>query len=555
MAADYNSVPLGQAGTGAAFILPNESLAANRLLETIDYNQQIAQRNALLKQQAAQQLAKSYQDNIFKAKNGQLFNSELMGLAQKHIQQGIDYAKQGWDIYNPNPNNPAQMKAYEQYMSDRARLNNLQQVREKIEADFNQDNDTLAKAQAGLYDPYYTKQQHDFLANTSLQDIVSRGLQLPRIREAFDAEKNIFSKADPVTYEDSRVVGNQKIDNRKFLDIPTRRNAINTISSSLGGKEWFQRQTGLSVEKAQLLPDKLDDIKKFNNDFYKSTPQGQQVLVQNGITDLNSDAYKNFIEQQSALDYQGKKAANGIINTYIDRARAKANEFLKVNPDFSLRDQQLQEQRNYREQVRFNERNQDKSTGSAAQPTDISIPYNEGNATVNARGYIPVSIPKKNFAGVPAYDLTSGQTLPQLQSSGDYSIVGVGNFPFISNPNAKDNLGNTLNGTVAQPNYQKQNPNSVKERAMIHVQSIDPVTKMTNDYLIDYNKLPQNVKNSKSVKEALSNFVPAKEQSSQLQQPAKKVIYRSQIASKAKAAGYSINEYTELLRKNGITIQ
>lgn len=353
MANDFNSVPLGQAGTGAAYILP-ESQAVNTALSLLQQNRQTEQKNQLLKQQYAQQIAKDYQDNIFKAKNGQLFNSELMGLSQKHIQQGIDYAKQGWDIYNPNPNSPQQMQAYQQYMGDRSRLQNMQDIRDKIEKQFNDDNNLLSKAPAGKYDANTIKAQHDFIANNSLSDIVGKGLQLPSVQEAFDPEKNIFQHALPVTFEDSKVVGNQKIDSKKLLDVPTAKNAYSTIANAPGGAQWFQQQTGLTPDQSRILPKSLDAITKFNNDFYRSAimsnganPEleaAKQKLISSGITDLNSDAYKQFIVDQSAQDYQGKQKADAIVNTYVDRARAKAGEFLKNNPDYRMRDQEIQEE-------------------------------------------------------------------------------------------------------------------------------------------------------------------------------------------------------------------
>ena len=353
MANEFNSVPLGQAGTGAAYILP-ESQAVNTALSLLQQNRQTEQRNQQLKQQYAQQIAKDYQDNIFKAKNGQLFNSELMGLSQKHIQQGIDYAKQGWDIYNPNPNNPQQMKAYQEFMGDRAQLYNMQDIRDKIEKQFNEDNNLLSKAPAGKYDANTIKAQHDFIANNTLQDVVRKGLQLPSIQEAFDPEKNIYSKAQPVTFEDSRVVGNQKIDSKKLLVLPTRKNAISTIRNTPGAEQWFQQGTGLTLDQAEMLPKSLDDITKYNNDLYRTAimdggnnPQLEpirQKLVASGITDLNSDAYKQFIEQQSAKDYQGKQEADKIFDTYVDRSRPKAGEFLKNNPDYRMRDQEIQEE-------------------------------------------------------------------------------------------------------------------------------------------------------------------------------------------------------------------
>lgn len=144
----------------------------------------------------------------------------------------------------------------------------------------------------------------------------------------------------------------------------------------------------------------------------------------------------------------------------------------------------------------------------AEQPVDQSIPYNNGKSNVQIKGYVPLSIPNKNFAGNVAYNLTTGQRDQPLESSDSYSVVGVGNTPFIKAGYLKNPK---LEGSVAQPDWVKANPNGVELRPMVHVKKKLPTDEGggTEDYLIDYNKLPQNVKNSKPVRQALGNFRPA----------------------------------------------
>lgn len=142
---------------------------------------------------------------------------------------------------------------------------------------------------------------------------------------------------------------------------------------------------------------------------------------------------------------------------------------------------------------------------TAGQPIDFALPYKTPAgkaANVNAHGYVPVSIPNKNFAGSPAYNLSTGKVEPQLESSDGYSIVGVGNFPFIKK-------GYQLEGSIAQPNFQVKHPDAIESKPMVHIHQPAKGDEEAKDYLIPYDKLPENIKNSKSVKQALSNFVPA----------------------------------------------
>ncbi len=54
-----------------------------------------------------------------------------------------------------------------------------------------------------------------------------------------------------------------------------------------------------------------------------------------------------------------------------------------------------------------------------ATPVQQRIPYLNGKAIVDVPDYVPLSIPKKNFAGSPAYNLTDGKRVDGLESSGD----------------------------------------------------------------------------------------------------------------------------------------
>lgn len=192
-----------------------------------------------------------------------------------------------------------------------------------------------------------------------------------------------------------------------------------------------------------------------------------------------------------------------------------------------------------------------------SQPTDITIPYNNGKSNVQIKGYIPLSIPSKNFGGSAAYNLTTGQQVPALESSGDYSVVGVGNVPFIK----KGSLTNSkLEGTIAQPDFINKSPQSIEQRPMVHVQK-----KATNkfdkdqDFLIDYNRLPENIKNSKSIKQALGNFKPAG-QSSETDVPNGKgktatMQQINSLAGKKGYEGYTPKELADYYKSLGYKIK
>lgn len=209
------------------------------------------------------------------------------------------------------------------------------------------------------------------------------------------------------------------------------------------------------------------------------------------------------------------------------------------------------------------------------QAQNLTLPYNQGKSNVEMKGYVPLSIPNKNFASTPAYNLTTGERVPALESSDGYSVVGVANAPFIKNGVMTDK-NKKLEGSVAQPNFVKDNPNAVEYKPMVHVQKkASNKFEQDQDFLIDYSKLPENVKNSKSVRAALSGFQPAQQQQSA---PAKQSVVQkikqaftgktndgkgkvatmeqiNSLAGKKGYEGYSPKELADYYKSLGYTIK
>jgi hypothetical protein len=164
--------------------------------------------------------------------------------------------------------------------------------------------------------------------------------------------------------------------------------------------------------------------------------------------------------------------------------------------------------------------------GGNGSSTPMNIPYANGKATVGFDEYVPISLSKKNFAGSVSIDLKTGKPGKTLPSSNDYEVVGVGNAPIIrGDSKAKKELW----GTISQPNFAKQNPDAVQKTPIIHVQiPAKGEFGEAEDYFVPYNRLPENVKNSKQVREALGKFKPASIKP-KAQQPKAKVSQKKAI--------------------------
>jgi hypothetical protein len=134
-------------------------------------------------------------------------------------------------------------------------------------------------------------------------------------------------------------------------------------------------------------------------------------------------------------------------------------------------------------------------------PVELTIPFADGKGNVNVKDYVKLPLPRQNFAGSGYIDMYTGKPSNEiLDSSNDYEVVGVANFPFIKSGSTKDK---SLWGTLAQPTFAEKNQNAVQEKPMVHVQKITNGIK--EDLLIPYDRLPR----SKKVNKALSNFKPS----------------------------------------------
>lgn len=325
-------------GTGASpYILPADSKAADRLLDTIDYNQKVNQYNQQQKQQQAANMAKSYKDNAAKATYGTLWQDELNGLFQQHMEQGQKYAQAGFDVYNPNPNNNAQVSASNQLMNDRRNIYSLQDTRDQFQKEFLEDQNLLAKAPAGKYDANSIKAQHDFITNHTLQDIQANHLQLPRIQEAFNPDTTILPKlndAIAMTGEQEYDKNGHRITTNAFKVGATTKNIEGLFQANPGGADYIQQQTGISPQQAKALPNALPDITKLNDAWFKGTPTGRQALISAGVTSFTDPKYQDLLNQKSQSDFQSKQKYNQLIGGYVDMARAKAKEVHKDVPDW-----------------------------------------------------------------------------------------------------------------------------------------------------------------------------------------------------------------------------
>lgn len=152
------------------------------------------------------------------------------------------------------------------------------------------------------------------------------------------------------------------------------------------------------------------------------------------------------------------------------------------------------------------------NSGAAIAPEPISsIPYatqatdedgkTNGGFNIGVRNFVPVKSSNVAFGANPDIDLTNGGKPKGLSPLSAYKIAGVGDVPMYSKT-----TGSIQAGTPVRPQDADVHGLSTYKR-MVILEGKDPTdnTKIVN-YLMDYNKIPANVKNTKSFKEAIAQF-------------------------------------------------
>lgn len=289
---DINTVPLGEAGTGAAYLLP-QSQAVNQAYLGIDQIQADKQANADAKVKQAQAVANAWKKNQLNIKGGTLYQPEINDRTSKVMQMGYQLQKAG---VNPNTvsNDPEVQKRIDQYNQAKSALISDAQARDEY-AKQSQENEKLIAAQpAGYFDPQSISDYHDFISGKiPLSTITSKGLQMPALRRTYDMQTAIdklpTAKIDTKGLPDKNGV-------QTHLILPDENAHLNTANNFVQNTPEVQaeisRKTG--VPYAQI-PDETDPnvIKKQLDDHYRSLPNIPSLAAQGvktfGYGDTNSN--------------------------------------------------------------------------------------------------------------------------------------------------------------------------------------------------------------------------------------------------------------------------
>ena len=415
------------------------------------------------------------------------------------------------------------MNAYARQIAQQQKLQAAQAQREFLSAEKEKERAERAAAK-------FDEDLADIMASAKLGGI--RDVDVPEITKAYNEVKEFYSKS-----------GSLK-DSQKPLFRAELRNRMNTINdAAINSKEVEKRRYDIASKVAQnpwdYDPKVIQDLDYINKtplsklgSFANMDIMNYQRLPNFGLIDtIIDDTYDigkenaKFAGQvfEKGQRYKVKRVEPALIRDNLIQKFTTSPEALRAISNLYSRElgkQPTNEELTnyimdkYKTKHSFDyvgeplDLERPRGGGSEAestynQPIELNIPFAEGKGFVNVKDYVKLPLPQQNFAGSGYIDMATGKPSAEaLESSNDYEVVGVGNFPIITSNFEVKGVGN-LKGSLAQPKFAEQNPNAIKLTPMVHVQK--KTGSIIENLLVPYDRLPRSTKTKKE----LANFTPA----------------------------------------------
>lgn len=349
-----NDVPLGQAGTGAAYVLGNSRAVGAFANNVNQLHQEQLQRDMLLqrqqqeqRQQQAAAMAKAFQQNQIDTAGGYNWQPEIAQQAQSVVEMGNRLMQRGINPYSYNHADPKISAEVQEYNRLRQGALNTVQFRK----DFQPQVAALFKKIDENTDPAFVAELNKFV-ETPISDIMSKNIQLPQYRERFNYDE-FLQKVPSVPKTETYVKNGQKIETKGPNVKQNRVNLETAIANNPQALAELQRTVGIPFDMVASTPD-YDKEYQYNEDYYKTVPEGIQELAQAGITGFGED-FKKYVANQTKVGVDALKRYDGFIERGLNYLNGKQATDNSVTPDDSAerlriaqRNLQLSEQREAR---------------------------------------------------------------------------------------------------------------------------------------------------------------------------------------------------------------
>jgi len=484
---DVNSVPLGEAGTGAAYILP-QSQALAGFSNTLDQIQANNAKAAADKQAQAQRIAQAWKQNHVNIKGGTIFQPEINARSNKVMSMGMDLQRQGVDPtgYSNDPKTQQLLSAYQQ---EKASLISDAQTRDEIAKSALEAHKEYAKQPDGYYDPQSIADINDYTSGTgkygSLSNIVANGHQMPELKRSYDLNAAV-DKLPVTPIETTSTLNGIKTKLVLPNEAAHQQTAHDFVINTPEARAAVEKQIGVPLSD---LPDSTDPnkIKTELDAMYRSRPaipslaaQGIQTygaFGQNnsqGVTDQNSQGaavnqpgsgkYNDFITQQAKQLAGARQKYDQIIGNIKGTLDNKVHKVNDQSYDFAYQREMRDRQHMGMETTKFNQWLKDQQ--------------NEAGETTlgNAGGFVPVvGQTQSNIDGGYPTD-SQGKVIPgpvTLQPGASLFTTKLPSVDVTLQPNTITSFDNKTGGRT----YKNAEPISMKVSGIKMV----PVWKGTDD--------------------------------------------------------------------------
>jgi len=339
-----DTVPLGEAGTGAAYILPQQSQGIQQGLDYIDVKAQAEANAKAAAQKQAQQLAKDWQTNRLSIKGGTLWQPEINKKVSDVTNEGMGLMKDKIDPtqYYNDPAKQARVDAYNQYKQEAMQMGDVRDAYTKQAAEY----DKMIAEDNGEIDPASVDAYHAFF-KTSLADHMKNGDMMPGPKKAYQMQKGIDALKSAEIETKSLPDQNGVVKDMVLPDHDANiRTASNFVNNTPQMRSRIEKNTGMSFDQ---IGDETDPavIKKQLDDHYRSLPNIPSLAAQGVTTYGNSfgsaaNSNSNGIPDQTGPPMQPTTQPGSAYDNLITReAQIRANAAKMKQSDITDTAQQL----------------------------------------------------------------------------------------------------------------------------------------------------------------------------------------------------------------------
>jgi hypothetical protein len=364
MAKKFNSVPGGQIGSGAAQVF-GDSNALNNLMETIDYNRKMGLLNVNAKKMADAQINKDFADHQLKAKSGILFQDELNAGAKDWMDIGSKYRSQGFNPFSPDPNDPAQIQASNDFLRKKADIEGMADTRDVYQKNF------LAQQalhEKGGYDEDSWVALNDFYKNNKLKDLYTNGVPPPSLTKSLD--KAAFVKGIPVATQETNTINNGIETRQKIVDAPKLiQNVKSYIDQNKVAKRTYYKEFNIDEAKMPLgMAVGVADAKQLTpliDQYYRTSKEGVDELAKEfagsgEIPSYNSPRYQKFLSEKTTQQADQEARYDKMITTVAGQASGDEDTFKRQSFNYAQENQRDRRLAAQQRNVKFAERNDHK---------------------------------------------------------------------------------------------------------------------------------------------------------------------------------------------------